>query len=492
MTWARNRNRPAKEQLPNRFRLHYCQRVLPGLPKCRTQLILPSCQINQQRKEKNGVANIIVNLHSELPPVPQVEHLEPSAAKGGDVVLCTVLHHYQQSIDSGLTWNSYDLHPEDLHPPFKDLTGDQSVLWMTPIQRFAMITLDCFYGTPGTSLRVAILDLSQVPTAGNPVWMTFQIDSSHLGLTNLGFDYPQLTVSTRYLYITCNLVNMPNTAVLRRDGSPAGWSYAAITLRFALADLWLLQSKQLGFQYIIHPGTTFLAMTQNSVDIAYYATHVSDSELKLFRWVESQNSITSQTVLVPTWSGADYSSLTPDNQNWMEMLGSRMTGATSPRGDLVFAWTCGRDEIHPHPFIRLVMLSRDGEKWHCTGYRDIWHRELAWGFPSITSAGFWLGATPTPHIAMSCGWGGAKNHFANFAAGFVEMPITSTSNFVHHTMAKSEVGKPRWGDFLTTHPHDRRADTFVTAGFIIRNTRASWAKPGDVESIVHYVEYAII
>jgi hypothetical protein len=137
------------------------------------------------------------------------------------------------------------------------------------------------------------------------------------------------------------------------------------------------------------------------------------------------------------------------------------------------------------------MLTKQGEKWNCASNRDIWHRDLAWGFASITTAGVWLGGKPTPHIAMSCGWGGAGTKFSNFSAGFVEMPISPASKFVNYTFAKSTVGADRWGDFLTTHPHDRRADTFVTAGFVVQKSTREGAAPDNVESVVHYVEYAI-
>ncbi len=436
------------------------------------------------------MANIVINQHSQLPPYAYPHNIEPSAAKGGDVVLCTVELDYNQSSDAGASWNSFYYAPKDLYPSLDKLCGDQSVLWMAPVQRFAMIGLDFFYGKPATSLEFAILDLSQA-AAGNPVWMTFQIEGADFGLLNLAFDYPHLSVSTGYLYISSNVVATPDTTILRRDSSPVGWASGSVIIRVALADLWLIQSKQLGFQYIIHPGKSYMALAQNSVHVAHYATHKSTSELTLFSWSESKNNITSQTVHVPTWNDVDYASLTPDGKNWMAMLNGRMTGASTLQGDLVFAWTCGRDEKHPHPFIRLVMLKKDGEKWVCTSHRDIWHRNLAWGYASITGAGVWLGATPTPHIAMSCGWGGGERHFSNFSTGFVEMPITSASKFINYTFAKSTVGAERWGDFFTTHPHDRRADTFVTAGFVVQKSSSPGADPDDLESVVHYVEYAI-
>ncbi len=98
-------------------------------------------------------------------------------------------------------------------------------------------------------------------------------------------------------------------------------------------------------------------MAQQPEGTVYWASHVSNSRIQVFAWPDASASATSFSVDVPTFnSDRPYTSLTPDNRNWLERVDLRMIGGTQVGQQLFFAWTAGPGGVNarPNPYVQVA------------------------------------------------------------------------------------------------------------------------------------------
>ncbi len=99
-------------------------------------------------------------------------------------------------------------------------------------------------------------------------------------------------------------------------------------------------------------------VAQNCGTTAYFASHNTSSQIRVFKWGEKSATLGFKDVDVATWDGGNYVSRTPDDRNWLERADPRMTGATLDDGVLWFAWGANRGgaNARPQPFVQIARV----------------------------------------------------------------------------------------------------------------------------------------
>jgi hypothetical protein len=418
-----------------------------------------------------SIVDVIKNV--SLDPIGETSAVEPTAAKGDDCVFFTQGFSVRLSTNSGSTFQGFAWSsPHSVFPGASgDFFGDQSTLWAPQTKRFIWAMVHGPTRDAQLHIRLAFTSAAEMKSTQGRSWTWLDIDPSQLGLRDM-FDYPQLSIGENFLYITAHL-------------GQGGFISGAIWIRIALQDLVAMDSHSVGFEYFVSRSTFNFGMAQRCRTRAFWASHEGkDNLLRLYFIDESSHSIGHEDVAIPKWNTTDYQSLTPDGQNWLDLVFGRITGTFFAPDTMVFGWTAGRDSERPHPYIYLVEISqnRNSGKAKLAGVRHIFNREHAWAFPA-------LGSVPSAGrrgpLAMSCGWGGGNRHFSNHSVGFVDLPLSAGPGYTNKTVSKSSIGAVRWGDFLTVG-NDAFEALFLTAGYEIRPT----TPPGGAQAVPHYVVFS--
>jgi len=403
--------------------------------------------------------------------------LEPTAAKGDNCVFFTLPHSFRLSTDSGSTFQSFAwASPNAVFPGAStDWFGDNSTIWVPQTKRFMWLLNHAPTMGSTQQIRLAFTSSSDMKNTQGQYWVWLDIDPSTLGVTD-SFDYSQLAVGENFLYITTYLAS--SAGVLG-----VAW------IRIALRDLVAWDANSVGIEYFVSRSSSDFGMAQRCGSRAYWASHEKKSNLLRVYFIdESSASIAWQDIAIPVWNNLAYfyQSRTPDGFDWMGIPSARITGTFFAPDTLVFGWTAASDGTseRPHPYIYLVQLKQDlkTNKFTLVGIHHIFNSQFAWAFPGLSSV---PSAGREGPLAISCGWGGGDLYFANHAVGFIDLPLSGTSQFISKTVSKSTMGYDRWGDFLTVGNDEFEAH-FLTAGYEIK----SGGRRAERIAVPHYVVFS--
>jgi hypothetical protein len=263
-----------------------------------------------------------------------------------------------------------------------------------------------------------IVTPDQVGCTGNPVG---------------GFDYPELSVSQNYLYMSWDAEGGPCT-----DFGGRGMMIA----RTSLAGLHAGGQIHLDYTDPTDGNGAFTRgghLMQNPNTTIYWAGHNGNNKLRVFFWPEGQN-YSWVELGISTWADIPPSlaSMTPDGNNWLGSCGTAIIGATqSKNGQVWFAWTAGPDSNFPQAHIEMVTLDT------VTGLSksnqvQIWNSDYAFAYPALATN------LCTGEVGLSFEYGGNGN-YQNHVVGF-------WGDFVAYITTVSAVGTTRFGDYVTIHP----------------------------------------
>jgi hypothetical protein len=383
--------------------------------------------------------------------------LEPSAAAVGTDVFYTASQMFLLSSDAGVSFTqpSYGA-AGSIFPEGYEFV-DQSAIWHPYVGRFvwAMIREPADGGR--FVIRVAFTSRDRFETSGARLWTYFDISPSLVGLPDMNFDYPQLTVSPLGLYLTANI------------GDPAtGWIVGAAIFRFRVGELARLSPGVVHFDfYVDREVDGFGGAPHSTGELMFWAGHKHQDTtkkdartLRTYRWGAHSSQIGVLDIAIPWWS-PKISSYTHDGSDWLENEGGAITGACVGMTP-VFGWTAGANPpAQPHAYIYLVQLHLQGVALGRSkgALRYIWNSDLAWAKPT-------LGVNALHQLGMTCAFGGPKD-FVGTTVGFMDLPISPASSYDNVVTAQGTRGAPRWGDFMSIRNHPEYKDRFISTGYTI-------------------------
>jgi len=362
---------------------------------------------------------------------------EPSVAMNGDVVFYTGNWFAARSTDGGQTFLHIDPYTAFPDPAGMGFCCDQVVHYIKKIDTFVWLLQ---YSETAQGNNIQRLAFATTAEVRQDQWRLFDISSQSLGLPGVFLDFPDIAVGTNKLYVTMN-------------GFRGNAWDSTILVRLPLAGI---KSGTINADRFISRDNFNFRVAQNCGTTAYFASHNTSSQIRVFKWRESAAQPTFKDVDVATWDEGNFSSTTPDNHNWLERADPRMTGATMAHGELWFAWGSNRGGANnrPHPFVQIARLKASNQT--LLQNVDLWDPQSAICYAALNT-------NSRKEVGVSYAIGGPARH-PSHVVGI----LTGTRREVQTFAGNRGPGDGKWGDYLTVRRAYPDQKLFVAAGFTLQ------------------------
>lgn len=397
---------------------------------------------------------------------------EPSGAGGGGVIFTTANWTAAYSEDGGSHWTQID--PSTIFPNTGAGGGcqcDQIIQYVPQIDRFVWLI-------QGNGYRLAEASPADIISSKGTAWTHWDLTPALFGSVG-GFDYPDLSVGSNYLYLSwdsgCPRKNSEGKCI---DG---GFQVA----RISLTGIQNGGTITIGFTDPKNsPNAWGSHLTQDTGDEIFWAGHDNNSKLTVWSLQEESNTYYWRNTGISSWATTGVSSTTPDGQDWISECkynkkkqlvaggfpGSSIIGATRSGSGLWFAWTAGTDSNFPRAHIEMVRLERN-DNFEKTQQVQIWNSGYAFAYPALSTNAC------TGEVGLSFEYGGG-GHYENHVVGF-------WGDYVAYITTGSNVGACRYGDYVTIRQapltDSNPGNLFTAFGY------GQVKSNGSTSSDVHYV-----
>ena len=362
---------------------------------------------------------------------------EPSVAVNGDVVFYTGNWFAARSLDGGQTFQHVNPATAFPDPPGMEFCCDQVVHYMKKIDTFVWLLQ--YTETPqGNNIqRLAFATTAQVR---NGQWRLFDISSQSLGLAGVFLDYPDLAVGSNMLYLTMN-------------GFRGNAWEATILVRMPLSGI---KNGTINADRFIWRDNFNFRVAQNCGTTAYFASHNTSSQIRVFKWRESAATPTFKDVDVATWDDGNFVSMTPDSHNWLERADPRMTGATLAKGELWFAWGSNRGGANnrPQPFTQIARLKASNQT--LLENVNLWDPEAGICYAALNT-------NANNEVGVSYAMGGGTRHPFHVVG-----VLTGTRREVTAFAGNRGPNDDKWGDYLTVRRAYPSQKLFAATGYTLQ------------------------
>jgi len=376
---------------------------------------------------------------------------EPTVAAGHDVMLYAGNWYAAVSGDGGATFgylDPYDNFPQDGFPD--DLYGgfccDQIAVYDANSDAYFWALL---YSDNGftNAIRVAVANGSAGLLSNS--WCTWDFIPEYYGFApdTYFFDFPNLTLSQSYLYLT---VNVFETATQAFAGS--------VILRLPPVDM----RDCVGFSYggWVFGSEGSLRCTPGAVGKMHFATHITNTMLRVFTWDELTDDLTSVDVTHAAYNTGSMTATGPGGANFAGRADDRVLGAWAAGGEVGFMWNAAEGGSFAYPHVQVLRLSEAGMA--PLSQVQIFSNEVAWLYPA---------AHPNDrgHIGGTIAYGGGAYYpgaTAFVADDFNGMTFAPLENY-GFAWGDSDPAFDAWGDYLCTHHNVPFGNTWSGTGFAL-------------------------
>ncbi len=302
---------------------------------------------------------------------------EPSQASNGPIVFYTGNKYSASSKDNGTTWRYID--PTN-DPMDKHICCDQDVIYDPHHDIFIWYRQGAVDNNGENFIALGISsDLKN--------WTFYGVKPTDIDSTwtKQWFDYPQLALANKHLYITTNI---------QRNVEPAflGFKIPVHTLiiRISLDDLKRRIEPEFDY-YQDSSGAKSFAPVQGATDTMYWAAHLSNNLTRIYEWDESLpwTSVIYYDRHIPAWSvirdgNGQCPTGTNNSSNWCKRANSFLNMQGWVSGDIVgFIWPAGQGGESTHnatfnwPYINAAIFNRTTNMAYL-GRPYIWSPDFAW------------------------------------------------------------------------------------------------------------------
>jgi hypothetical protein len=348
---------------------------------------------------------------------------EPSgSANAAGIIFSSANWLAAYSTNNGASFTQ--LNPTAIFP--NDAVGfccDQVVQYAPSIDRFIWLL-------QGNGVRIAVASPAQVQASGGTAWTYWNLTPDVFGFSGSGFDYPDLSIGNQFLYMSWNVSGKGHLVV-----------------RTSLAGLQAGGTITLGFTNPADSSMAWFAhLVQNTGNEIFWAGHNNTSSMRVFSLAENSNTYFWRDVTIASWTNGGFTSLTPDNMNWLgevSAVGTWIAGGTRSGNHVWFAWTAGLDNNFRQPHVNMVDLDRSNN-FQVAQQVAIWNNDYAFGYPALSTN------RCTGEVGLSLEYGGGSR-FENHVVGF-------WGDFVVYITTASDTGTTRFGDYVTI----RQAQPYIT------------------------------
>lgn len=390
------------------------------------------------------VPNILTNAPvggAGIPPGFKATVHEPSEATdaSGQNIWYTANWYAARSTDGGNTFSYVNPYAD-----FATFCCDQDVIY-DPIRDMIL-----WYrlGIPDVN-GVNYLRLGVSNDHGN-TWFFYNIHPTDTdpSWTNQWWDYPQLALSNNNLYIATNMFDKNSfwtrTVMLQLplDGLHAGSGFS--------------------YQYLPWNTNFNFGLAQGPGTQMFWASHNTNSNLRIFRWDESTNMINLFDRDIAAWTPDDTTYLCPgpDNNNWCARTDARLTGGWHAKGNIGFFWDVRQGNGFTYPYIEAATF--DDVNFAYNGRPFIWNPSNAYQYG--TASPDTLG-----NLGIGLFYGGGSFYPSHAVSIFDEStPLPPPWSLAGTNFGTNGPANNAWGDYIrvraTTTDHKWTGTAFTEQG----------------------------
>ncbi|MGN6254486.1 MAG: hypothetical protein ACTHO8_05835 [Solirubrobacterales bacterium] len=366
---------------------------------------------------------------------------EPSVALVGDNAFVSGNWYASRSTNGGLSWTHVD--PFTAFPATAGgFCCDQVVLhdqvrgvWIWILQYMQKDGANVFRLAASRDASGGWHSWTIAPTTLDPSW------------SNLWFDYPDAALTHDSLYVTFNVFD-----------SGGKWQ-RAVAMRFPLDTI--AKSGPISPNWWATTQNGSLRLTQGAASTMYWASHNSQQQVRLFRWIDGQSAINWWDVGVNQWSNAIHS-IAPNKVDWLGRADGRITGATVGGGRICLMWTAGAQNGRPHAYCRVVRINEASKA--VIDQPDIWDIDRAWAYPATCA-----NRAGTIGVTAFCGGG---HHHPGHVVGIRDDSANAWRAVYSNRLEANSPAEPKWGDYLTCRTDGKDGNSWVAAGYTLAGGEA--------------------
>jgi len=379
---------------------------------------------------------------------------EPSVSTNGDEVLYTGNWYAAVSANGGGSFTYLDPYA-DFPASYGGFCCDQVTIY-DPTRNITIWVMQ--YGTDAygdNAERIAVAD-GQAGVLNN-VWTYWDVTPQNAGWpTGYWFDYPQVALSSNYLYLTANVFNSSTS------------SFAATEILRLTLDT-LATGGGLSFSYFDNTSLSGFSPVSGATTTLYFASHASTSMLAVFAWPESTDWTGITVSDVPHSAfvyGAAGSMLctSPDSTNACGYGDSRVKGGWVAGGVIGFAWDAAQGSgglgYFPYPYVHVARINQS--TMTLLDEPVIWSSANAWVYPGISADG-------RGGVGVSLAYAGGGYYPGSTVLVRDDLSPTTWQALAVRSGTSGPISD-RWGDFLTVRPASGSGNTWVGTSFSLQGS----------------------
>jgi len=375
---------------------------------------------------------------------------EPSGANVGDQILVTGNWYASRSLDGGQTWahiSPFSYFPSAaggfccdqtvIHAPRPgDNQSNDLLVWI----------LQYIKTDSGNTLRIAINKGKNLDD-DNWYWWDLVPNTVNQEWQQEWFDYNHAALSDNYLYVATNVFRTTDDHPTR-----------SVVFRFSLDDL--AGEKKLNFDYFQTPEGSSLRCSQGASDVMYFTTHLSDRQIRVYSWAETEQSPSPTNINITPWIGRrGYKTIGPGGQvnMWLGRSDPRITATWVANGIIGVMWSVDKNPTlnRPQPHVRVVRLNEATKE--IEDEPDIWNASFAYAYPD---------ACPNidGEVGITLFRGGGTIH-PSHVVGIWNTDSWSLQGTINGTHSPID---NKWGDYLTCRRHSPDGRGWLASGFTLQ------------------------
>jgi hypothetical protein len=350
------------------------------------------------------------------PTVYRSNVMEPSVGGNGPIIFETGNWFAARSTNYGVSWNYVN--------PIGDMSDfccDQDVVYDKNHKVFVWFRQGVSDNNGENRFRLGISKdalnwwfYNIKPATVNPSWK------------NNWFDYPQLTLGDKYVYVASNMFDQ-NSQYVR-----------TILSRWDLNDL--SSAAPVHFAYYWESQEFTFTPVQGATTTMYFAVHHSNSQMKIYKWPENTLSISIYTRNIPTWEFGTRNTMTcagPDGLNWCGRSDSRITGGFVANGKVGWYWNAKQGSGFPFPYVNAATFQESTMSY--IGRPLMWSGSVAWMYA-------YMAPRANGDLGVLAYYGGGSYN-PSLGVGVVDVYSGSPPPYTMYNVVSSTNGSPRWGDY---------------------------------------------
>lgn len=401
--------------------------------------------------------------------------IEPSGAINGRTLFFTTNNYGAVSGDGGKTFTYID--PAAFFPSVNGgFNGDQVIYYeRTRGLMFWFLQYNTDNNTNTQRLAVAQGQANLL----NNTWGYYDFTPADYGFrtppagaSGFWLDFPDLSVSDNFLYITTNVFprvlpngtnpcagtcpTQPCPAACRGVCTSVCTATGSVISRIALNEL--AQGRGINFTYASDTTSGFRC-THGAHATMYWGAHRTTGQIRIYRWAENSATVFFDDINHSAYNTGTQTAASPDGNNFAAISDSRILGAYVANGVLGFMWNAAQGGGFPYPHVQWLRFNENNRslltQW------QIYNNNHAFLYPSVHP-------NDRGHLGGTMAWGGGI-YYPSALAWIADDFDQGAIPFDNLTFATGNAGPNynRWGDYFSTRVNVPYGNTWLGTGFVV-------------------------